>query len=91
MSEFNNVEFRLEGKKLTIVVPDITKDFGPSKSERTNVIASTHGFTTVSEELGVILSVSVNKRIPKAERKAKAAPVVAPKATAKAPVKRTRK
>jgi len=37
-----NVEIKQDKKKLTIEV-DLTKDFGPSKSGKTTIIASTEG------------------------------------------------
>jgi hypothetical protein len=37
-----NVEMTVKGNKLTIVC-DLTEDFGPSKSGKTNIVASTDG------------------------------------------------
>ncbi|MDZ4164850.1 MAG: hypothetical protein U1C55_06955 [Smithellaceae bacterium] len=41
-----NVEMKVEGNILTIKV-DLTKDFGPSSSGKTIIIASTEGNVTV--------------------------------------------
>jgi hypothetical protein len=41
-----NVEMSVEGTTLTIRV-DLSKDFGPSKSQKTIIIASTEGNVTV--------------------------------------------
>ena len=43
-----NVETKIEGTKLIITV-DLTKTFGPSKSGKTIIIASTEGNTKVGE------------------------------------------
>jgi hypothetical protein len=41
-----NVDMKVDGSKLTIVV-DLSKDFGPSKSGKTHTVASTGGFTAL--------------------------------------------
>jgi len=41
-----NVEMTVEGNILTITV-DLTKDFGPSSSKKSNIIASTEGNVSV--------------------------------------------
>lgn len=53
-----NVEMKVEGHFLTIKV-DLTKDFGPSSSEKTIIIASTEGNVAVNghEEAKVGLNV----------------------------------
>lgn len=51
-----NVEYRVEGNKLTIEV-DLTKDFGPSKSGKTKVVASTGGFVLLENGISVGLNV----------------------------------
>lgn len=38
---------KLEGKKLTIVVDDVTKTFGPSSSGKTMIVASSDGPVSV--------------------------------------------
>ena len=43
-----NVETRIEGTKLIITV-DLSKSFGPSKSGKTIIIASTEGSLKVGE------------------------------------------
>ena len=43
-----NVEMTVDGEILTIKV-DLTKDFGPSKSGKTIIIASTEGNVSVPE------------------------------------------
>lgn len=43
-----NVETKIEGTKLIITV-DLTKTFGPSKSGKTIIIASTEGNAKVGE------------------------------------------
>ena len=43
-----NVEMKLEGTKLTIVV-DLSKEFGPSASGKTIIVASTGGNKSVND------------------------------------------
>ena len=47
-TEMKNVEMTLAGNILTITV-DLTKEFGPSSSGKTIIIASTEGNVTVPE------------------------------------------
>lgn len=56
-----NVSTRTEnnGTKLVIEV-DLTQDFGPSKSGKTNMVASTSGFIQVAP--GVSLGLNVVKK-----------------------------
>jgi hypothetical protein len=53
-----NVEMKVEGNILTVKV-DLTKDFGPSSSGKTIIIASTEGNVTIDghEEAKVGLNV----------------------------------
>jgi len=53
-----NIEMKLDGNILTIRI-DLTKDFGPSSSGKTIIIASTEGNVTVDghEEAKVGLNV----------------------------------
>jgi hypothetical protein len=44
-----NVEMKLDGDILTIKV-DVTKDFGPSSSGKTIIIASTEGNISIPEK-----------------------------------------
>jgi ABC-type molybdate transport system ATPase subunit len=53
-----NVELEVKGKKLTITV-DLTKDFGPSKSGKTTIIATTAGNVDVPEHPGVKLGLNL--------------------------------
>ena len=43
-----NVDTKIEGNIMTIKV-DLTKSFGPSKSGKTTIIASTHGAVKIGE------------------------------------------
>lgn len=51
-----NVQVKTEGKKLMITV-DLTKDFGPSKSGKSILIASTEGNQEISKNTYVGLNV----------------------------------
>lgn len=53
-----NVEMRHEGSKLIIEV-DTSKDFGPSKSGKTTIVASTEGNQQVN---GVTVGLNVFKK-----------------------------
>jgi len=53
-----NVKGFLDGDKLTIEI-DLAKDFGPSKTGKTNTVASTNGFQTVA---GVGINLNVCKK-----------------------------
>ena len=48
-----NVEFSVEGDTLTITV-DLTKEFGPSSSGKTIIIASTEGNFPLPERTEVV-------------------------------------
>ncbi|HQH17681.1 MAG TPA: hypothetical protein PKZ86_11140 [Smithella sp.] len=56
-----NVEMRLEGDILTIKV-DITKEFGPSASGKTIIIASTEGNISVPEKDNVKIGLNVYRK-----------------------------
>ncbi len=50
-----NVEMKVEGTMLTITV-DLSKDFGPSSSGKTTIIATTEGNVTIpgrEEKIGL--------------------------------------
>jgi hypothetical protein len=53
-----NVEMKMDGKKLVITV-DTSKTFGPSKSGKTIIIASTEGNV---QESGVTIGLNVYKK-----------------------------
>lgn len=56
-----NVEMRLEENILTIKV-DITKEFGPSSSGKTIIIASTEGNIPVPEKDEIKIGLNVYKK-----------------------------
>jgi len=53
-----NVEMKMQGKKLIIEV-DTAQDFGPSKSGKSVIVASTEGNQTVN---GVTVGLNVDKK-----------------------------
>jgi hypothetical protein len=57
-----NVEMKLEGNILTIKV-DLTKEFGPSSSGKTIIIASTEGNVSVPDK-DVKIGLNVYKKKP---------------------------
>ena len=54
-----NVETKVNGNILTITV-DLSKDFGPSKTGKTKIVASTGGFIEVAP--GKVMNLNVNKK-----------------------------
>ena len=56
----DNVAMRVDGNKLTITV-DLSKDFGPSKSGKTNVIASTLGNVDIEGHEGMKIGLNIYK------------------------------
>lgn len=56
-----NVEMKIDGNILTIVV-DLTKDFGPSSSGKTIIIASTEGNASVPGHEAIKAGLNVYKK-----------------------------
>jgi hypothetical protein len=56
-----NVEMNLEGNILTIKV-DITKEFGPSASGKTIIIASTEGNISIPDKDDVKIGLNIYKK-----------------------------
>lgn len=50
-----NVEIKIEGNKATIVI-DVSKTFGPSKSGKTLIVASTAGFVQLAPGVSICLN-----------------------------------
>jgi hypothetical protein len=58
-----NVEMSVKDNKLTVVV-DLSKDFGPSASGKTIIIASTEGNVTVEGTKDVKIGLNIYKPNP---------------------------
>lgn len=56
-----NVKFELDGNILKIFV-DVTKDYGPSSSGKTNIVATTEGGQSVEDLEGVKVNLTVYKK-----------------------------
>lgn len=56
-----NVEMKLDGDILTIKV-DVTKEFGPSASGKTIIIASTEGNISIPDKENVKIGLNVYKK-----------------------------
>lgn len=56
-----NVEMKVDGNVLTIKV-DLAKEFGPSSSGKTIIIASTEGNTNVPDHENVKVGLNVYKK-----------------------------
>ena len=56
-----NVEMKLEGDILTIKV-DVTKEFGPSVSGKTIIIASTEGNISIPDKDNVKIGLNVYRK-----------------------------
>jgi hypothetical protein len=55
-----NVEMRVEGNKL-VITADLSKDFGPSKSGKTIIIATTGGNVSVPGHEAVKVGLNIYK------------------------------
>jgi len=60
-----NVEMKLDGDILTIKV-DVTKEFGPSSSGKTIIIASTEGNISIPEKEEIKIGLNVYRKKPAA-------------------------
>lgn len=60
MSDMKNVKMEVKNNTLTITI-DLSKDFGPSKSGKTTVIASTLGNQPVPSNESIKIGVNVYK------------------------------
>lgn len=58
-----NIEMKLDGDILTIKV-DVTKEFGPSASGKTIIIASTEGNISIPEKDEIKIGLNVYKKKP---------------------------
>lgn len=57
-----NVDLKITGDKLVITV-DLTQDHGPSKTGKTTIIGTTHGFANLDyKDNPVSVSLNVTKR-----------------------------
>jgi len=61
-----NVEMRVDGDVLTVKV-DLGKEFGPSASGKTVIIATTEGNVSIAGHEGVKLGLNVYKKRPPQE------------------------
>jgi len=59
--QMKNVEMKLEGNILTIKV-DLTKEFGPSSSGKTIIIASSEGNAAIPEKEEIKIGLNVYKK-----------------------------
>jgi len=59
-----NTEMKIDGNKLTITI-DLEKEFGPSKSGKTIVIASTEGNQSVPDHEDIKIGINCYKYPPK--------------------------
>jgi hypothetical protein len=57
-----NVDMKVTGNKLVITV-DLSKKLGPSKTGRSEIIASTQGNQTVPGKEGVMIGLNIYKKI----------------------------
>jgi hypothetical protein len=56
-----NVEMKMEGDTLTIKV-DLTKEFGPSASGKTIIIASTEGNISIPEKENIKIGLNIYRK-----------------------------
>ncbi len=63
-----NIQMRREGDKLVIEI-DLSKDFGPSASGKTLIVASTRGNAPVPEAEGTMIGVNCFRYTTPKEKK----------------------
>ena len=56
-----NIEHKIEGNILTVKI-DLSKDFGPSSSGKTIIIASTEGNPPIKDGSPICMGINVYKR-----------------------------
>jgi hypothetical protein len=56
----SNVITHIEGDILTVTI-DLSKDYGPSKSGKTLVVATTAGFTNLGDDRDTSISINCNR------------------------------
>jgi ABC-type molybdate transport system ATPase subunit len=61
--KMKNVEMKMEGDILTIKV-DVTKEFGPSSSGKTIIIASTEGNISIPDKDEIKIGLNVYRKKP---------------------------
>jgi hypothetical protein len=61
-----NVDLKIEKKRLVIEI-DLSKEFGPSESGKTIIIASTEGSQKIGVE-DIVLGLNVYKKNPKFQK-----------------------
>ena len=61
LEKIENVTMTRKGKTLTIVIEDVTKVVSESKSGKSNMIATTHGFLPLGEGLTLSLNLTTKK------------------------------
>jgi len=66
-----NVEYEIKGKIMTIKI-DITQSFGPSKSGKSEIIASTEGNKRIKvEDQDIYLGLNLYKKLDKPKEEPK--------------------
>jgi len=60
VKEMKNVEMKVEGNRLVITI-DLAKSYGPSKSGKTTIIASTDGNVGLKEKPEIKVGLNVYK------------------------------
>lgn len=57
-----NLTIEQRGKTLVITVADLTKDFGPSSSGKSNKVATTNGILYLGEGRELMVNVNINRK-----------------------------
>jgi hypothetical protein len=63
----NNVKMTVAGNILTVEI-DLTKDYGPSKSEKSIIVATSAGNASVPEHSDIKIGINVFKTLPKTKK-----------------------
>jgi hypothetical protein len=62
MQEFKNLSIKVEGKKITIVIEDYTKEIGTSASGKSKTIATTSGNAQIEGTNGVVIGLNCYRK-----------------------------
>lgn len=61
VSNVEGATYEIKGNAMVITIPDITKFVGESKSGKSNMVATTHGFVPVGHGLTLSLNLTAKK------------------------------
>lgn len=60
--EFENMTVKVEGNKVTLIILDHTKDYGPSPSGKTHRVATTGGNVAIDGTNGLVIGLNAYRK-----------------------------